>query len=210
MSDSGETKKQVVSRLEPFDPGPSIVAAVDALRSLGVEYALIGGIALDAWGLSRATKDIDFAVPVGVAERLSAHFQSMGAEVNPLRIGGIGIRAENPSIRIDLIDRRFHFAKLFSDAITEAVQSGRVIQSAEQEVPLVSLEYLLAMKMVSGEPKDDIDARRILSMEALQYKKAKEIIAQHLGVATANRLETWAREVGRPEANKKSYQSGSE
>jgi len=35
----------------------------------GSGFALIGGLTLDAWGISRATKDADFAVPVGVAEK---------------------------------------------------------------------------------------------------------------------------------------------
>ena len=105
---SADDQKQIVGRLEAFDPGPSIAAAVEALASIGAEYAMIGGLALDAWGISRATKDVDFAVHTGVAEKLSAHFEASGAEVRPLRIGGIGVRIEKPAIRIDLIDRRFY------------------------------------------------------------------------------------------------------
>jgi hypothetical protein len=207
---SSDDQKQIVGRLEAFDPGPSIAVAVEALASIGADYAMIGGLALDAWGISRATKDVDFAVHIGVAEKLSPYFLAAGAEVRPLRIGGLGVRIEKPSIRIDLIDRRFYFAPLFVEAIKEASQSKRVVQSAEREVPLVSLEYLLAMKLVSGEPKDDIDARRILALEALNYQKAKAIIEQHLGNATANRLDTWAREVGRPEVTRRPYRDSNE
>ena len=66
---------------------------------------------------------------------------------------------------------------------------------------LASLEFLLAMKLVSGEPKDDIDARRILQREELQYIIARQIVESHLGAASANRLDALARETGRPEVS---------
>lgn len=47
---------EAVARVEAFDPGPSVAAAQDALDALGASYALIGGLALDAWGIPRATK----------------------------------------------------------------------------------------------------------------------------------------------------------
>lgn len=36
----------------------------------GIRYALIGGLAVHAWGYSRATQDIDFVVEGGNRERL--------------------------------------------------------------------------------------------------------------------------------------------
>lgn len=78
-------------------------------------------------------------------------------------------------------------------------------------VILVSLEFLLAMKLVSGEPKDEIDARRILQREELRYDLAREIVERHLGAAGANRLDALAREVGRPEVGRaRLYRSGEE
>jgi hypothetical protein len=44
-----------------------------------------------------------------------------------------------------------------------------VAKVQELAVPLVSLQHLLAMKMVSGEPKDGADVRRILRLEQLDY-----------------------------------------
>ena len=43
------------------------------------------------------------------------------------------------------------------------------------DIPVVSLEYLVAMKAVSGEPKDDKDLQLLLNQEKLDYEKAKEI-----------------------------------
>jgi hypothetical protein len=200
----------VVGEVQPFDPGPSVEAAAGALDGHG-PFALIGGLALDAWGIPRATKDADFAVLVGVAEKAAETLRGPATEVRPLRIGGIGVRDGQRGLRIDLVDRRFHFADLFREAIDEAHRSGRKARVSGKDVSLVSLEYLLAMKLVSGEPKDEIDARRILQREELAYKDARSIVERHLGVASANRLDALARETGRPEvARPRLYRNGEE
>jgi hypothetical protein len=215
MSDStppsGSRPPSVVGEVQPFDPGPSVRAASTALDQQGAEFALIGGLALDAWGIPRATKDVDFAVPVGVAERAAEMLRGPDTEVRPLRIGGVGVRDSSRGLRIDLVDRRFHFAALFQDAIQEAHTSGRRARIGDREVSLVALEYLVAMKLVSGEPKDEIDVRRLLQRQELHYQGARAIVEQHLGAASANRLDALAREVGRPEvARPRLYRNGEE
>ncbi|MCC7380885.1 MAG: hypothetical protein IT384_03595 [Deltaproteobacteria bacterium] len=185
--------------ITPFDPRGSILAAAAALDAIGQPFALIGGLALDAWGIPRATKDADLAVPVGAAEPAAERISGPNTEVRPLRIGGVGLREPARDLRIDLIDRRFHFAPLFAEAIQEAKDANRRARVGEREIPLVSLEHLLAMKLVSGSPKDDIDARRIVGLERLVYARARSIVERHLGAASANRLDELAREAGRPE-----------
>ncbi|MBI2378652.1 MAG: hypothetical protein HYV07_31940, partial [Deltaproteobacteria bacterium] len=199
MTGSGEPPVRIVGEVRPFDPIPSVEVAVAALEGLTAPYALIGGIALDAWGMSRATKDIGFAVPVGTAEAAASTIKVEGVQTRPLRIGGVGLRGSVLDLHIDLIDRRFQYGALVREAIEEAVGSRRRARIGRHEVPLVSLEFLLAMKMVSGEDKDDIDAQRILQREELDYRLATEIIEKHLGHASRNRLDKWARSVGRPE-----------
>jgi hypothetical protein len=193
----GESERVVIATIEGFDPGPSAHAAVTALQAQGAHYALIGGLALEAWGIARATRDIDFAVRVGDAEGAAARLQTNG---NPLRIGGVGVRDAARKLAIDFVDRRFEFRSLFEDALEEARGSGRVVVVAAREIPLVSREFLLAMKLVSGEHKDDADARRLLALPELEYRAARQIVHRHLGAAAANRLDTLAREIGRSDA----------
>ena len=201
----------IVGEVQPFDPGPSVAAGAAALQETGSDFALIGGLALEAWGIPRATKDADFAVPVGAAEKAAEVLRGPATEVRPLRIGGVGLRDSQRGLRIDLVDRRFHFAPLFHEAIQDARTSGRKARVAGHEVSLASLEFLLAMKLVSGEPKDEIDARRILQREALGYRVARDIVERHLGAASANRLDALARDAGRPEvARARLYRHGEE
>jgi hypothetical protein len=187
---------QIVGSITSFDPTASVRAAVAALSAVGSPFALIGGLALEAWGIPRATKDADFAVLVGSAEPAA---EKLAAEMRPLRIGGVAVRDDSRNLRIDFIDRRFHLAELFRQAIEEAAEARRMTSVGELEVPLVSLEHLLAMKLASGEPKDDADVRRILRLQALDYAKARVLVDKHLGFATANRLDSMARDASRPE-----------
>src|SRR5215510_1180252 len=151
-------REKIIGEIQPFDPGPSVTAAATVLEQQGAGFALIGGLALEAWGIPRATKDADFAVPVGVAEGAAEALRTPTTEIRPLRIGGVGVRDSQRGLRIDLVDRRFHFGALFHEAIAEANASGRKARVGGFDISLVSLEFLLAMKLVSGEPKDDIDA----------------------------------------------------
>jgi len=201
----------VIGEVQPFDPEPSVVAAATALEQQGAEFALIGGLALEAWGIPRATKDADFAVPIGVAEPAADALRAATTDIRPLRIGGVGLRDSQRGLRIDLVDRRFHFGPLFHEAIREANTSGRKARVGSREVSLVSLEFLTAMKLVSGDPKDDADVRRILQRQELQYSRARSIVESHLGAASANRLDAMAREAGRPEIPRaRLYRNGEE
>ncbi|MBI4817720.1 MAG: hypothetical protein HY791_15770 [Deltaproteobacteria bacterium] len=193
--------------IEPFDPRPSVEAAVWALQTTQAPFVLIGGLALEAWGVGRSTKDVDFAVPVGAAEAAAGLFDPETRK--PLRIGGVGIRAPKNGIKIDFIDRRFYFRELYRELLEEAASANRSVSVSGIEVPLISLEYLLATKLVSGEPKDDFDVRRLLGLAGLDYGRARELVLKHLGAATAARLDVMAREAGRPEVRKSElYENG--
>src|SRR5688572_17965717 len=94
---SGDRDPSLIREVAPpFDPSASARAGAQALRDLGVPFALIGGVALDAWGISRATKDVDFAVPVGAAEKAAL---SLTATQRPLRIGGVAVRDDQRNLR---------------------------------------------------------------------------------------------------------------
>jgi hypothetical protein len=120
------TPSQVVGSISAFDPFPSVQAAITVLSAAGAPFALIGGLALEAWGIPRATKDADFAVLVGSAEIAAAKLRSENVETHPRRIGGVAVRDEKRNLRIDFIDRRVHLADLFRKAIEEASASHRV------------------------------------------------------------------------------------
>jgi hypothetical protein len=70
------------------------------------------------------------------------------------------------------------------------------VNVGENSIPVVSLEHLIAMKIVSGEPKDDKDLKTLLSLDKADYKKTRRIVEKYLGPITAERLDVFAREAG--------------
>ncbi len=138
------------------------------------------------------TKDVDFAVFLIESDKIEKQAAAQGLNYNHLYIGGIGIREKG--INIDFIDRRLHkIDRLFSEAIENA--SGEVYVG-ENKIPVVSLDHLIAMKMVSGEPKDDNDLKKLLCLEKVNYKMVRRIVEKYLGPITTERLDVFAREVG--------------
>lgn len=180
-----------------FDPNPSLRFALKLFLKTGISrFALIGKLAMWVYMEDESqheyTKDVDFAVFLRESGKIEAELSGQGSEYKHLRIGGIGIREKG--INIDFIDRRLHGVdSLFGEAIEQA--SGEVYVD-DTRIPVVSLEHLIAMKIVSGEPKDDNDIRKLLNLENVIYKKARDITEKHLGMITAERLDVFAREAG--------------
>lgn len=42
---------------------------MDALDELGIPYAIVGGLAISAWGVVRSTKDVDLYAELGPLAR---------------------------------------------------------------------------------------------------------------------------------------------
>jgi uncharacterized nucleotidyltransferase DUF6036 len=138
------------------------------LRTLaehGVEYVLIGGLAVQTHGHVRTTNDADLIPAPDPAnlERLAAALRSLGARVlNPggeettvdakmlpkatiwqfaTRDGGIDVMHEVPGGRpyAELSDRALH------------------VRLGEIDVPVVGLDDLIQMKLARGRPVDVAD-----------------------------------------------------
>lgn len=184
-------------QFKTFDPNPSLRFALSILSAANVtRYALIGRLAMWVYiedeSQHKYTKDVDFAIILEDAEKVIKTVEKKNLNYENLHIGGIGIREDG--INVDFIDRRLHDVhELFRKAIDEVSDQ---IYMDDISIPVVSLEYLAAMKMVSGEPKDDDDLRLLLSIDRLDYNKTRDIVERYLSPITAERLDVFAREAG--------------
>ena len=180
-----------------FDPNPSIRFALKFFLKAGISrFALIGKLAMWVYIEDESqhtyTKDVDFAVFSSEIVKIEEEASKQGLNYKQLHIGGIGIREKG--LNIDFIDRRLHGVdQLFVEAIENA--SGEV-HVDENPIPVVTVEHLIAMKIVSGEPKDDKDIITLLAVKEVNYEKARNIVEKYLGSITAERLDVFAREVG--------------
>ncbi len=186
----------VVKAIPSFDPNPSLKAAVQLLNDLGItEFALIGRVATWLYlpeDAHQFTKDVDIAILTTKIASIEAALKTRGYQVYQLSIGGVAVR--EPDFFVDFIDRRVDgLDRLFSKAIQEARQDVVFFNEA---IPVVGLHHLITMKMVSGEPKDDFDAKALLRVAGVQYSKLRKLVGHFLGMGSANRLDVFAREVG--------------
>lgn len=202
--------EQQLNRLPVFDPNPSAVFASKLLEAEGVPYALIGRVAM--WMLlpedqQELTKDVDFAVPLRCIEAIRDALLRRNMTPLSLPIGGLAIR--EAEIRIDFIDRREGGLNvLFEEAIESALASDQVVFVSEQRIPVVTVEYLVALKVVAAEPKDQSDAVRLLrEISDLDLQRTREIIFQHGGPGSANLLDVLARQAGHVDA-RPAYRNG--
>ena len=142
-----------------------IIRRLDEARSQGLvqHYALIGGFAVSAWGVPRATHDVDFAValgssdPIPLSTILQADFRQADPD-DPLRgVFRTGITLKSHIVPIQLI----LLPATWEDIIFHGVVSLPVFDAL---VPVVSWQALVLLKLYAGGPQDLIDAQQIFAV----------------------------------------------
>ena len=97
--------------------------------------AIVGGTAAQIWGAPRLTSNLDV-----IAE------SDLGYKGEPSTIGGV--RTVEGGIELNVITRLDEWARLYEDALYAAVRVEGV------PLPVVTPEFLVAMKMVAGRLQD--------------------------------------------------------
>lgn len=145
-----------------------LLSILKILHGSGVPFALAGGYAVAAWGVVRATRDIDFLaavtpdkIPGLIREFTKAGFKGNyrpGGEDDPVK-GVIGLeRAEaeaSESVEIILGIKKMP---------ARILERARTIRFLGLEVPVTSPEDLIVLKCLAGGPVDLEDARSILKI----------------------------------------------
>lgn len=170
----------------------AVRAAVGALRALGLDYALFGGVAVNAWGRIRSTRDADILLSVLQvnADELCAAFRDAGFShqdrVDRVRLADAGImRFWHPagdtglSVKVDVVVGETDYHR--------QVLARRVVRSAfGKEFAVATLEDCILLKLLAGRPVDRADAVELLTLHAEHVDRAYlKSSAQRLGVAQA-------------------------
>ncbi len=133
-----------------LDPVTDAAArAASDLADLGARFALVGGLAVSAWGEPRYTRDVDLAVAVerdAEAERLVRALAARGYEIITIveqtranRLATARLRrAEDRSVFIDL---------LFASSGIERELAAAAVRL--DDIPVGSVGHLLALKVLS-------------------------------------------------------------
>jgi len=155
----------------------SVEAIVRALNTARVEYLIVGGLAVNAHGFVRLTRDVDLVLkldPGNVSKGLNALLDigyKMSIPARPEDFANSGMREnwrqnkgmitlklwsdQHQRTPVDIfVYEPFDFAKEYATATTLEVSPGVV-------APLVSLETLLKMKRDAGRAQDLIDIEEL-------------------------------------------------
>jgi hypothetical protein len=142
-----------------------VLSRLEAARLQGLlgDYALIGGFAVAAWGVPRATQDIDFAVAIGskdpyaLAAFIDGQYISGGLD-DPLKgVIRAAVTVTSGSIPLQLI----FLPSTFTDAIFQRVE---LLPIMNRSVPVVNWDMLVMLKLYAGGPQDILDVRQILKV----------------------------------------------
>jgi hypothetical protein len=146
----------------------TLQAGVEALESLGVAYAVVGGLALGAWSVPRATRDVDLyaAMPTSLRPLVRRELQARGFQVPAMeqeleRFGVFRSRSRD-GVFLDIFDS----AGPLGEAI---ISRRRQVSLAGHALWLVAPEDLALLKAFSDRPRDFDDLVTLL-------QRAKSVI----------------------------------
>jgi predicted nucleotidyltransferase len=138
-------------------------AAIHAVEGLRLRYAMVGGLALAARGVIRATRDVDLfvAIPDAAKSRLQAALEDGGFHVPAL---------EEELTSFGVLRSRHREAGLFLDIFNAVGELGDAIldhcspvQVAKLSVQTARAEEIALLKAFSDRPRDTDDLRRLLA-----------------------------------------------
>ena len=134
---------------------------IEALESLDIAYAVVGGLAIGAWSVPRATRDVDLyaEIPVSVRPSLRQALQARGFDVPAM---------EQELERFGVFRSRSRDG-VFLDIFDSAGPLGEAIISHRRQAPLaghplwvVAPEDLALLKAFSDRPRDFDDLVTLL------------------------------------------------
>ena len=144
------------------------------LDQAGIDYMLIGGLAVGIWGQPRATVDIDFMISVSTDDFESFRSRATESEQfiflhnKPMTLRAISLlRAtlrENPDISVDFLFADNEYAR-------QALKRKERVSLKDFSVNITTPEDLILLKLLSGREQDWIDAAKVLEIQAGRLDK---------------------------------------
>ncbi len=150
-----------------FDPERIFAALADA----GVDYVTVGGMALTAHGVVRATLDVDVipATPEANLERLAAAIRALGgaphgepqtAVTAELLSRDANMRFQTGAGQLDVLCAE-HYRRLYPDLRARSV----AVEAEGLTVPVASRNDLIRLKAATGRDRDLLDIGDLLALE---------------------------------------------
>lgn len=161
-------------------PEPEVVAlkAAEICERTCIEYAIIGGLAVGAFGVHRITEDADLVVALGKEEldRVDPFLAELVAAGFRLKPEGVRRRFERGRnlFATHLGLTRIDFMLKRPDAYwQESLRHRRRLPLLGREVWFASPEDVVALKLVAGRPEDLRDVRAVLNVKRFELDRPR-------------------------------------
>ncbi len=139
---------------------------IDALDRSGVEYALVGGLAVAVWGAPRATKDIDLLIRRDALEKALSTVRPCGFTLEALpfefKDGSELQRISKIDGEGDLLTLDF---MLVNKNLEETWASRIRLPFGDGHVTVISRDALIAMKAAAARPQDLLDIENLRAID---------------------------------------------
>jgi hypothetical protein len=175
-------------------PEAAVGRLVDVIERTGIAYAMMGGLALNAWGIPRATYDLDATLAVRPSDPSGtlAALHGGGVEVDPQFLSGwLDELAGMKKAAVKLLAAGTWFSVDLFFATTpflESVLQRRVAVALKgRKIFVVGAADLVLFKLVAGRRKDWVDIENVLAVQGVPDREYLRSWADRLGVA--QRLE---------------------
>ena len=166
----------------------SVETVVAALNAAEVRYLIVGGLAVNAHGYLRATRDLDLVIQLESANLrrgLECLFEIGYRLAIPVSVEDFADASKREAWRVEkgmivlklwsddhrrtpvdvFVYEPFDFSEEFEKACLSELQPGIFAR-------IVSLEALIEMKLVAGRPHDLMDIEELRRVERLNNEKA--------------------------------------
>ena len=136
------------------------VGLTEEFNRRGIDYAVCGGWAVNLYGFTRATVDIDFIIPSEELERALEAARAHGFDIEGLPLnfdeGKTKIRRIS---KIDKVARELITLDLIlvTPSFEDVWMGRKKVNWSHGEYRVVSVDGLIKMKEIAGRPKDLID-----------------------------------------------------
>jgi len=157
-----------------MDFSRAVTLVADFLQSRNHPFALIGAFALQAYGMVRATVDVDFATEASAQPALVPFLESHGYETLHRSSGYSNHQHPDPDMgRVDFVYVSGKTSSLLFEAAKKRITLG------EREIPVAKPEHLAAMKVfairndASRRFRDLADIQFLLSLPAVDEAEVR-------------------------------------
>jgi hypothetical protein len=144
--------------------GRALFATVEALDVLGIRYAVVGGLAVGAWGVNRSTRDADLYADLRAAATLAPLQRALEAR-------GFHVPAMNEELERFGVFRSRSAEGVFVDVFSTNGPLGAAILDRRKRIDLqgrslwfIAADDLIVLKAFSERPRDTEDLANLLAV----------------------------------------------